>query len=109
MRRMFATLLLLAKSRLELVSVEVEEQVVYAANLLIWSMVAIAGATLGVIFLGATIIIAFWDQYRLLAAGLVTTALTLLALLAITEVRSRLRQRPRFLTATIAEFKRDAE
>jgi uncharacterized membrane protein YqjE len=108
LKRMFATLVLLAKSRLELVSVEVEEQVAYAANLLVWSMIAIACASLGVFFLGATIIIACWDRYRLLAAGLVTAAFVLMALGAILAVRSRLRQRPRFLAATAAEFERDA-
>jgi uncharacterized membrane protein YqjE len=108
LKRMFAALLLLAKSRLELVSVEIEEQVAYAANLLLWSMVAIACASLGVFFLGATIIIACWDRYRLLAASAVTAAFTILALVAVSMVRARLRQRPRFLAATVEEFKRDA-
>jgi uncharacterized membrane protein YqjE len=108
LQRLFATLLLLARSRLELVSVEVEEQVAYAANLLVWSMAAIACASLGAFFLGATIIIACWDRYRLLAAVLVTVVLTLLALIAVAVVRSRLRERPRFLAATIEEFTRDA-
>ncbi|MFI4891657.1 MAG: phage holin family protein [Steroidobacterales bacterium] len=108
LKRMFSTLLLLAKSRLELVSIEVEEQVAYAANLLVWSMVAIACASLGVFFLGATIIIACWDRYRLLAASLVTAAFVLMALGAVSVVRSRLRQRPQFLAATIVEFTRDA-
>jgi uncharacterized membrane protein YqjE len=108
LQRLFATLLLLARSRLELVSVEVEEQVAYAANLLVWSMAAIACASLGAFFLGATIIIACWDRYRLLAAVLVTAVLTLLALGAVAIVRSRLRDRPRFLAATIEEFSRDA-
>ena len=108
LKRMFATLVLLAKSRLELVSVEVEEQVAYAANLLVWSMIAIACASLGVFFLGATIIIACWDRYRLLAASLVTAAFVLMALGAVSVVRSRLRQRPRFLAATVEEFERDA-
>ncbi len=108
LKRMFATLLLLAKSRLELVSVEVEEQVAYAANLLVWSMAAIACASLSVFFLGATIIIACWDRYRLLAAVLVTTAFVLMAVGAVSVVRSRLRCRPKFLAATIVEFTRDA-
>jgi uncharacterized membrane protein YqjE len=108
LQRLFATLLLLAKARLELASVEIEEQVAYAANLLVWSMGAIACASLGAFFLGATIIIACWDRYRLLAAALVTAALILLALGAVAVVRFRLRQRPRFLAATIAEFSRDA-
>ena len=105
---MFATLLLIARSRLELVSVEVEEQIAYAANLLVWTLVAIFCASLGVLFLAITILILCWDRYRLLAAGGVTLALLLMTGGALAVVRSRLRQRPRFLVATISELGHDA-
>jgi uncharacterized membrane protein YqjE len=108
LQRIAATVILLAKSRLELATVEVEEQVAYAANLLIWSMVAITSAGVGLLFVGATLIIVCWDQHRLLAACLVTAVPLILALVAVMVVRSRLRQRPRFLGATITELGRDA-
>lgn len=105
---MFATLILVAKSRLELVSVELEEQIAYAANLLVWTLVAVFSAALGLLFLAITILIAFPERYRLLAAGGVTVALIGLAVGAILVVRSRLRARPRFLVASINELAHDA-
>ena len=108
LRRMLATLVELGSTRLELVSVELQEQVEYAAGVLLWGIAAIFFASLTVLLLAFTIVIAFWDQHRLLAACLVTAAFALIALTAVVIVRQRLRTRPRFLAATAEELKRDA-
>jgi uncharacterized membrane protein YqjE len=107
LRRMLATLIALAHTRLELVSVEVEEQIGYAAGVLLWSITAIFFGSLAVLLLALTIVIAFWDDHRLLVAGLVTGAFALVAVIAILTVRARLHRRPRFLGATVDEMKRD--
>ncbi len=108
LRRMLATLLELGSTRLELISVELQEQIEYAAGVLLWGIAAIFFASLTVLLIAFTIVIAFWDEHRLLAAGLVTGAFALIALTAIVVVRQRLRARPRFLAATAGELKRDA-
>jgi uncharacterized membrane protein YqjE len=108
LRRMLATLLELGSTRLELISVEVQEQIEYAAGVLLWGIAAIFFASLTVLLIAFTIVIAFWDEHRLLAAGLVTAAFGLIALTAIVVVRRRLRERPQFLSATAGELKRDA-
>jgi len=108
-RRMLATLLELVSTRIELVSVEIEEQIEYAAGILLWSVAAIFFGSLAVLLLALTIVIAFWDDHRLLAAGLVTGAFALIAVGAVLVVRARLQRRPHFLGATAAEFKRDAD
>ena len=48
LRRLFATLLQVVRLRFELVSVELDEQVAYAANVLIWILVALFCASLGI-------------------------------------------------------------
>jgi uncharacterized membrane protein YqjE len=108
LRRIFATLLQLVRLRLDLISVELDEQVAFAANLLLWYIVIILCAALFVVFLAITIIVVCWDQHRVLAAGGVTLVFGLLGLTGIAVVRSRLRGRPRFLAATIDELRRDA-
>ena len=108
LRRMLATLLALVHTRLELVGVEIEEQIEHAAGVLLWSIAAIFFASLTVLLLALTIVIAFWDEHRLLAAGLVTLSFALTALASVLVVRHRLHTRPRFLAATVGELKRDA-
>ncbi|SRR5579871_806555 len=109
LRRALASLLELGHTRLELLTVELEEQIEHAAGVLLWSIAAIFFGSLAVLVLALTVVIAFWDTHRLLAAGLVTGALAALSLAAVLVVRVRLRHRPRLLSATVAELKRDAD
>ena len=108
LQRMLATLLTLAQTRLELLTVEIEEQLQRAASILLWSIAAIFFGSLTVLLLAITIVIAFWDEHRLLAAGLVTATVAFAALIAVLSVRRQLRARPRLLAATAAELARDA-
>jgi uncharacterized membrane protein YqjE len=64
---------------------------------------------LAVLLLALTIVIAFWDDHRLLAAGLVTGAFALIAIGAVLVVRARLQRRPQIPRGHAAEFKRDAD
>jgi uncharacterized membrane protein YqjE len=107
LRRMLGTLIALGHTRLELVSVEIEEQIGYAASVLVWSIAAIFFGSLTILLLALTVVIAFWDGHRLLAAGLVTAVFALVAVVALLVVRARLRRRPRLLSATVAELRRD--
>ncbi len=107
LRRMLATLLALVHTRLELIGVEIEEQIEHAAAVLLWSIAAIFFASLTVLLLALTIVIAFWDEHRLLAAALVTASFAATAVITGLIARHRLRTRPRFLGATIGELERD--
>jgi uncharacterized membrane protein YqjE len=109
LRRMLANVLELGSTRLQLVSVEIQEQIEYAANLLLWGMVAIFFGSLTVLLLALTVVIAFWDGHRLLAAGLMTGLFAAIALIAASVVSSRLQRRPHFLEATTRELQRDAQ
>ena len=109
LRRMLATLSELLQTRLELVSVEVEEQLQYALELMLRSVAAIFFATTALLLLALTVVIAFWDSHRLLAAVLVTVAFLVAALAAALGVRRRLRRRPKFMAATVAELGGDAD
>ncbi len=108
LRRLLATLVELAHTRAELLSVEFEEQLEYAAKLLLWGTAAVYFGSLALLLLALTIVIAFWDSHRLLAALLVTGTFALAALVAGVATARRLRRRPRFLSATAEELRRDA-
>jgi uncharacterized membrane protein YqjE len=107
-RRLLATVLELGSTRLALISVEIQEQIEYAAGLLLWGIAAIFFGSLTVLLLALTILIVFWDTHRLLAAGLITAAFALIAIVAAMTVRGLLRRRPRLLADSVAELKRDA-
>jgi uncharacterized membrane protein YqjE len=106
---LFATLISMGRTRLELLSVELREEVNRTAELLAWGLVALLGAAGTLLFAGFAIIVAFWDSHRTLAAVLVTAAWLALAAFAALRVRGQLRSRPPFLGATLAELRRDED
>ena len=105
--RMLATFVALAQTRLELLTTELQEEVQRAAELLILAFIALLAAGAGVIFIGATIIIAFWDGPRLLAAILVTSGFLLLAVIAVAILMSKYKRKPKLLAATREELAKD--
>jgi uncharacterized membrane protein YqjE len=108
LRDTLATLLALINTRLELAGTELEDALARLTAVLMWSAAALCAGILTLLLVAITIIIAFWDQNRLLAAILVTLAMAALAVTATVMARARMRAGGRLFAETIAEFKRDA-
>jgi len=107
LRRMFATLLALVHTRVELFTTEIEEEIQRVAGILLWALVALFFGSLTVLFLAVLILIVFWEDHRVLAASLITAAFLLLTVTFGLLARARLRAKPRFMAASIEELKRD--
>jgi uncharacterized membrane protein YqjE len=105
--RLLATFVAIAHTRLELLSTELQQEVHRAAEILVWTLVAMVSAGIGLLLLALVIIIAFWDTHRLLAAVVVTSVFLLLAALAGLVLRAKVRSRPRLLDGTLTELARD--
>lgn len=103
------TLLSFAETRTRLAATEFEEQTVRLLEILAWLAAALffAGATLT--FAAVLVVLFFWDSNRLLAAGLVVALFLAAGAVAALVARSRMRERPKFLAATLAELQRDNE
>jgi uncharacterized membrane protein YqjE len=106
-RQMLATAVALAHTRVELFTTEIEAEIQRAVALLIWAFVALFFAGLTVLMLALTIVIAVWDEHRLLAAGLMTLVFVVVVVVAGLVVRAKVARRPHLLGSTIEELKRD--
>lgn len=104
---LLATAIGIGRTRLELLSVEIREELHRVAGLVVWGAVAVLAAGGGVLFAGLAVIFAFWDTHRILASVLVTAGYFVLAAAAGLVLRSRLRTRPPFLQATLRELEQD--
>lgn len=109
LKRMFATVAELLHTRVELFTTELEEEMHRVAVLLLWAVVAIFFGGLFVLMLSLTIVIAFWDGYRLLAAGLMTLVFFGVVLTAVLTLRARIRSHPRLLAESLEELRRDRD
>ena len=106
---LLATVIAIGRTRLELLTVEVREEVQRTAELLAWGLVGLLAAGAGILFAALAIIFSVWEEHRILAAVLVAVGFFALSALAGILVRARLRDQSQFLQATLAELARDEE
>jgi uncharacterized membrane protein YqjE len=106
-RRMLATAVAVVHTRAELLTTELQEEVQRAASILLWSLVALFFGSLTVLMIAVTVLIVFWDTHRVLAAVLISAAFVVMAAGAALYARSVVRARPKFLSGTLNELKRD--
>jgi len=104
-----ATIAALAHTRLELLTTEVQEEVHRVGEIMVWSLVAVLAAGIGLFLAALVVIFLFWDTHRLSASLAVTGAFFALALVAVLTLRAKVRARPKLLEATLAELAKDRE
>lgn len=103
------TFVSLAHTRLELLTTELQEEVRQVGRILVWTFIALFAAMMG-LFLGAlTVIFAFWDTHRILAALLMTGSFFVIAVVSALILRQNLREKPPMLDATLAELAKDRD
>ena len=104
-----ATVIAIAQTRLELLTTDLKEEMHHVAGILVWTLIALLAALIG-LFLGAlAIIFVFWDTHRLAAAVAVTSAFFVIAAGAGIMLRIKIRTKPRMLDATLSELAKDRE
>ena len=65
LKRMTGTLLVIFQTRLELLSIEVEEERLNIKQMLLYGSIALLFFALATILLTAFVVVVFWDSYRL--------------------------------------------
>jgi uncharacterized membrane protein YqjE len=108
-KALLATLIAIAHNRLELLSTELQEELGRVALLLLWGAVALFFVFLAITFVAITILVAFWDDHRLLAASLLAASFAALALVASFAARNQIAAKPRPFDASLNELAKDRE
>jgi uncharacterized membrane protein YqjE len=108
-RALIATFLAIGRTRLELLSVEVQLELRRAAEGLVLVIAGLFAAGIGLFMAGMSVVFVFWDSHRVLAAVLVALGFLGLGAAAVLVAVRRLRAAPGFLEGTLAELVRDIE
>ncbi len=109
MRVLAGTLLAIGHTRLELLSTELEEQWMWLSSMLVWALVALFCAGLGIALATLFVVVALWDTHRLLALGVLAILFLIGAVLAWLVVRGKARAKPRLFGASLAELSKDQQ
>ncbi len=101
--------LLVARQRLELASLDIEEELLRVGLLLAGVLVTALMLALALSAVAASIVIYFWDGARMAAVLGVTGFFTLAGVLMAWRLVIAVRDKPRFLAATLAELDKDGQ
>lgn len=109
MRGLASTVLELVQIRLELFSIEAQEEVLRVGALLVYGAIAVAFLSLGVVLLALLITVALWDTHRLLALGVFTGLFFVIGGVAAWLARERVRSGTYLFSASVEELRQDRE
>ena len=105
--KLLATAIGIAQTRLELLTTELQEEVHRVAEIMVYAVVALLAAGVGLFLLALVIIFAFWDTHRIAASIAVTGTVFLIAIGAALILLAKVRAKPAMLDGTLAELKKD--
>jgi uncharacterized membrane protein YqjE len=100
---------LAVRQRLELAALDVQDELVAWIRLLGGALAVAVFCALTLAGLGAAIVIALWDSWRIAAIAGVTVAYLAGAILSWQRLLRAWAAKPPFMAATIAELRRDGE
>ena len=109
LRDLAATFVALVQTRIEIFASEVDEERTRLARIVVLALTALFCLGLAIVLLVLLVAVIFWDEHRLLAVGLLAALFALCGLGALLALRSAVRKRPRFLSATLAELRKDEQ
>ena len=109
LRTLGTTFYTLVGARVELAVTEFREEGERRKEMLVVAVVAGVFLSLAALLLALFIVVVFWDEHRVAAAGAVTLAYLGIGTYAVMRLKRLVRESPPPFEATLAEFAKDAE
>lgn len=106
-RKLAATLVAVAHTRLEILSTEVEEEKIRIGQLLLFAVAALFFLGLGIIFAAAFLTVLFWDSHRLFVLGSLALLFLAAGVLAVRLLQGKAREKSRLFADSLGELAKD--
>lgn len=104
-----ASLITIVHTRIDLLSVDLEEERERLLSVLVLMLVALFCLGVGVLLLAILVAIALWDSHRLLALGGLTGIFLAGGAVAFGIARHKLKTKPKLFAASLAELSKDRQ
>jgi len=109
LRNLAATSVGIARTRLQLLANDLEEQRVRVLQLVVLGAIALFCGAVAVLLASAWIVVALWDQYRLWTLAVLTGLYAAGCMTALAVMKSKAAERPEVFSASLGELRRDEE
>jgi len=107
LRNLARTFLAVVQTRIEIFASEIDEERTRLARIAMLAAAAAFCLGLAVILLVFFLVVLFWDTDRLLAIGVLAGVFAIGGIAACLGLRTAISKRPKFLSATLAELRKD--
>jgi len=107
LRNLASTFLAIVQTRIEIFASELDEERTRLAQITLLAAVAAFCLGLAVILLVFFLVVLFWESDRLLAIGVLAGVFAAGGIAACLGLRAAISKRPKFLSATLAELRKD--
>ena len=107
LRNLARTFLAIVQTRIEIFASEIDEERTRLARIALLAAAAAFCLGLAMILLVFFLVVLFWDTDRLLAIGVLAGVFAVGGIAAGLGLRAAISQRPKFLSATLAELRKD--
>ncbi len=105
--RLVATVLEILRTRVEIVSTELEEERERLRELVIYGFWALFFTSIGIVLITLFVVMLLWQYFGPYVFGALGAIYVTLGLIATVRLRRLLRERPRLFAATLAELRKD--
>src|SRR5512133_1236122 len=109
LKRLASTAVEIVRTRLELLSLDLEEAKLRLLSILLLGGVAFLFLSLGVVMGALWLVAACWDSHRMLVMGLLTGGFLGGGVLALAALVWRAKNGPRLFAGTLGELEKDRE
>ena len=102
-----ATWVAILRTRVEIISTELEEQREWLEQLVIYGVAALFLLSFGLLLLTLFVVMMFWESHRLLVLGIFAALYLLGGVAAVLAFRNKVRNKPKLFAATSEELAKD--
>jgi uncharacterized membrane protein YqjE len=106
--RLGSTFVAIVHTRFELLTTELQQEMYRVAEIMVWTVIAILSAGIGLFLAALVVVFVFWDTHRLLASVCVTVTFFAIAVIALLVLSAKVKGRPKLLEGTLSELANDA-
>ena len=109
LRSLAANAVEIVRTRLELFGNEFEEERIRTLEIIVLGAVAFFCAAVSALLMTTWIIVALWDQYRLITLAVLALAYLIVAAVVVLKLKSKTAERPKLFATSLAELTRDRD
>lgn len=104
-----ATLVAIVHTRLELLSLDLEEEREHLFSIMLTALIAVFLLGIGVVLSAILLVVIFWETHRLLVLGILTVFFLLVGIATGALALYKIRAKPRIFSSSLSELQKDTE